>query len=136
MLDKVHYIHCGQWPVYIGFTVSSIAFEREMKRLKIGKDVSFLVHGNAAATTHFFINKRSLCCIIAMSPPSAKQNKAMYAALLAHEALHVIQEMRDELNKGQPFGNESESYLLQMIVQECLMIAWFNRPKSRQTQPC
>jgi len=58
-----------------------------------------------------------------MPPYSDEKTKEQYAALLAHEALHAIQEMRD-LNGGDPFCQETEAYLLQMIVQDCLQIAW------------
>lgn len=132
-MSKVHYLHPGPFPVHIGFTTCPKAFNREVKRLKIEGDVSFLASDHASATTHYFRNDASsLCCIIAMPPQTKDKSREQYASLLAHEALHVVQEMRD-LNGGEPFDRETEAYLLQMIVQDCLQIAW-KSGKTRQIE--
>jgi hypothetical protein len=59
--------------------------------------------------------------VIVMCPPSRKASKEQYASLLAHEAVHVVQEMRDKLGD---LGSEAEAYLVQQIVQEGLQVAW------------
>lgn len=123
-MPKVHYLHPGPFPVHIGFTTDERAFNREVRRLGIEGDVPFLASEIASATTHYFRNSHgSLCCIITMPPYGDDKSREQYAALLAHEALHVVQQMR-ELNAGDPFDRETEAYLLQMIVQDCLQIAW------------
>jgi hypothetical protein len=59
--------------------------------------------------------------IIVMCPPSRRASKEQYASLLAHEAVHVVQEMREKLGD---LGSEAEAYLVQQIVQEGLQVAW------------
>ena len=112
-----------------------IAFKRELKRLKVPDADDVAPDAGAAAATHYFTNCGALNCIIYMPKPSRKISKECYAALVAHEALHVVQEIRFELNKDKPFCRESEAYLLQMIVQECLAFAWSKRKYTRQIVP-
>lgn len=136
MTARIAYIHPGPYPVHIGFTTSEDAFRRELKRLKVSGDHRALQHDRANATTHFLTNRTSLTCIIVMQPPTPRISKEQYASLVAHEALHVIQEMRSELNQGDCFDHESEAYLLQHIVQCCLQIAWrTNRVREIKPQP-
>lgn len=124
MTTRVSYLNPGPYPVHIGFTTSEEAFRREIKRLKIPEDVPFLGRERANATMHTLVKGSSVIYIIAMQPPTRKIGKEQYAALVAHEALHIIQDMRSELNQNKPFDKESECYLLQHIVQHCLQEAW------------
>jgi hypothetical protein len=128
----ITYFHMGQWPVYVGFTTSQKAFRKEMKRLGV-KDNPFLARANADATTHFLTQGGETTCIIAMAKRGARSH-SQYAALVAHEALHVVQDMHRSLNKGEPFGDEADAYLLQSIVQNCLQIA-FDENLIRSTEP-
>lgn len=131
----LHYFNLGPWPFYVGFTTSEAAFAAEMKRLKIGQEVAYLGRERANATTHFFNGTDMVCAIIAAPAFNArKHSREQYAALVAHETAHVVQEMRNELNNGEHLGNEAEAYLAQQIVQECLQIAW-NSGKRRSTEP-
>lgn len=138
MKDKppkgIRYFNTGPWPVYIGFTTCEKAFAAEMKRLKV-TDVNFLGTARASATTHILPNCGSLCFIITTRPfQQCKVPKEGYAALIAHEAVHVIQEMREGLARGESLGIEAEAYLVQQIVQECLQDAW-KSTKVRSTEP-
>jgi hypothetical protein len=133
-MSKVHYLNPGPFPVHIGFTTCEKAFNREVKRIGVNGEVEFLASEIANATTHFFRNDHnSLCCIITMPPQTDDKSREQYAALLAHEGLHVVQEMR-ELNRSEPFDHETEAYLLQMIVQEFLQVAW-NSDNRRMVAP-
>lgn len=130
----IRYFNLGPWPVYCGFTTSEKAFQKEMKRLKI-ENVDFLGWAHANATTHIFTNKGSLCFLITCQPFNRRQQtKEMYAALIAHEAVHVIQEMSKELARNGSLGSEAEAYLVQQIVQESLQDAWASN-KVRRTEP-
>lgn len=130
----IRYFNLGPWPAYCGFTTSEKAFQKEMKRLKI-ENVDFLGRAHANATTHIFTNKGSLCFLITCQPFNRRQqSKEMYAALIAHEAVHVIQEMQKELARGETLGSEAEAYLVQQIVQESLQDAWAST-KVRRTEP-
>lgn len=133
-MRALRYLNMGPWPVFVGITACEKTFQAEMKRLKI-ENIQFLGHSNAGATTHSFVNHSSLCCIIAIVPFSPQQNsKEQYAALLAHEAMHVIQEMRNELAGGKYLGDEAEAYLMQQIVQDGLQFLWKSSKVSR-TEP-
>lgn len=133
----MHYLNLGPFPVFVGFTTSPAAFRHEMKRLDVAGAESAhpITPGGANATTHYLTARgKKLNCIIVMPPQSRKVSREQYASLLAHEALHVIQEMRSNLNRDEPFCRETESYLLQQIVQECLQIAW-RTGRSRAVAP-
>jgi hypothetical protein len=125
--DKPHiyWMNMGPWPVFVGFTTNEAAFKREMARICPGKEVPFIARATASATTHHFRDKDGgVCCVITMPPYTRTRTREQYAALLAHEAVHVVQEMCAELNDGEPLGREAEAYLVQQIVQETLQIAW------------
>jgi len=120
----ITYFHMGQWPVYVGFTTSPKAFRKELKRLGIKRDVPFAARARADAATHYLTSEYGkTCCIITM-PSCGKRSHSQYAALVAHEAMHVIQEMHRELNNDRPFGDEADAYLIQCIVQNCLQEAF------------
>ena len=138
MKDKppkgIRYLHTGPWPVYIGFTTCEKAFAAEMKRLKV-TGINFLGSDRANATMHTLENRGTLCFIITAQPfQPRKVSKEVYAALIAHEAIHIIQAMQEELARGESLGSEAEAYLVQQIVQECLQDAW-KSTKSRRTEP-
>lgn len=123
--EDLHYLNLGPWPYYLGVTTSPKAFSREMKRLKIGNDIPFFGRVNANATAHFFQVKSKSCAIITVQPFDKKTvTKEMFAALIAHEAMHVVQDMQEQLAGSKSLGVEAEAYLIQQIVQEALQIAW------------
>jgi ribosomal protein L30E len=117
---RIHYLHTGPWPWYIGFTTEEAAFQREMKRLRV-KDAGPGVKAGSNAATHHLVNGSTNMALIVMHRPSRRASKEQYASLLAHEAVHVVQEMREKLGD---LGTEAEAYLVQQIVQEGLQIAW------------
>jgi hypothetical protein len=92
-----------------------------MRRLKVREPNGFFKNAGSNATTHFFNSNGQSLAIICMEPQDRKRSKEQYAALLAHEATHVVQNMRDDLGD---LGREAEAYLVQQIVQEGLQIAW------------
>ena len=135
---KMYYLHPGQWPVFIGFTTSKKAFRHEMKRLKIKNRKELKPDAGSTAAIHYFTNSGQLCCIIYMPDHNRITQEItdpMYAALVAHEATHVVQEIRNELNQHGNFDAETEAYLIQYIVQECLTFAWYKQKGIRQIIP-
>jgi hypothetical protein len=121
-VKHVHYLNLGPWPGYVGFTINKDAFEREMKRLKVKEPVDWISKNGSNAATHFFNNHGSNLAIICIEPFRRHSvSKEQYAAMLAHEATHVVQQMRTDLGD---LGSEAEAYLVQQIVQESLQIAW------------
>lgn len=121
MPAKIKYLPMGPWPVHVGFTTSPKRFAKEMRRLGI-EDVSHLAHEQAGATTHSFEHEDALCCIIT-ALPIKKLDAIDYAAMIAHEAVHVVQAMREALSADDPLGSEAEAYLVQHIVRRCVRYA-------------
>lgn len=120
----MHWLNMGSWPLYLGFTTSRKAFKAETKRLGIKQ--SFLCRNTALATTHRLRADRNGLIIIIAARSFKKTNisKEAYSGLIAHEALHAIQYLREEINQDEQLGHEAEAYLMQYIVQECLAQAW------------
>lgn len=129
--DRIHYLNLGPWPGYVGVTTSAAAFGREMKRLKVKDADTFIKNEQSNATTHFLNNHGSNLAIICMQPQSKRHSNEQYAGLLAHEATHVVQEMRSNLGD---LGSEAEAYLVQQIVQEGLQQAW-KTGRCKRTEP-
>jgi hypothetical protein len=119
--ERIHYLNLGPWPGYVGFTTSPDAFKREMRRLKVKEPNEFTKNAHSNAATHFLSNNGQSLAIICIEPMSRTRSKEQYAALLAHEAVHVVQQMREDLGD---LGSEAEAYLVQQMVQEGLQKAW------------
>lgn len=129
-MPQIRYIDMGCWPYHVAFTPDPAEFDREMRRLKI-KDQRALNH-RADATTHFLVHDgHSPIAIIVLPYPKSRVFKEQYAAMLAHEAVHVIQDMRDQLGE---LGCEAEAYIAQQIVQEGLQQAW-KTGRSKRVRP-
>lgn len=121
----LHYLNLGPWPYYLGITTSPKAFAAEMKRLKMDRATKFLARDNANASVHFFNQRGKSCAIITIHPFDKKiASREMFAALIAHEAMHIIQDMQAQLAGDKSLGTEAEAYLMQQIVQEALQIVW------------
>lgn len=131
---KVHWLQTGQWPCYIGFTTDEGAFRRCMKRMDVSDPPQWIM-GGANATMHTFERPSGgTTFIICMTPHNRKVSREQYAAMIAHEALHVVQEMERTYYTGGRFDDESSAYLLQHIVQHCLQHAW-NTGRTRRAAP-
>lgn len=129
----IEYVHLGPWPNFVGFTVSSEAFQNELARLGIPEQ-PFMLRESANATTYHFSKGSTNVIIVCMTPLHLRISPEQYAALIAHEALHVIQYMREDINQGECLGREAEAYLMQHFVQEFLQIAKY-RNRSRRISP-
>lgn len=133
MTDKAHinYFNMGPWPVYVGFTTSEKAFKREMKRLKVD-GVPFIMNDHSNASAHYLTHEGDLTVIITMQPVGDRPVEQV-AGLIAHEAVHVAQELWDNIGERNP-GREAEAYLVQMITQCCLQDA-LKTGRSRKEAP-
>lgn len=122
MTDEPHipYFNMGPWPIYVGFSDDPVAFAKEMDRMAM-EGINF-VNPGANATCHVFTKDDSRTCIITLAKTKGK-SREMVAALIAHEAVHVAQELWEGIGERQP-GKEAEAYLVQMITQCCLQEAW------------
>jgi hypothetical protein len=134
--DEAHIPYCnmGSWPCYVGFTTSQKAFKRETKRICPSESIPFLGSNRANATTHFLAKDGCTTAIITMqSPKAAKTSFEQYAALVAHEAVHVAQQIFRDIGEKEP-GDETEAYFVQHIVQFCLQEA-YKTGRSRKEKP-
>lgn len=104
------------------------AFAVEMKRLNVeGAPVQWCA--GAAAVVHFF--EESTAGIIALMSFDAKAAQAagmdgiVIAALLCHEAVHVMQESRRWMREKKP-GSEWEAFTVQFVAQRFMeaYVAW------------
>jgi hypothetical protein len=133
--DKPHikYLHMGPWPGFVGLCFNERDFRKEMKRLDVQQEVDFLSGEHANAALHHFVSKAGVCQILTLGPVKGR-SKEQVAGLIAHEAVHVIQNMQDDIAGGKSLGGEAEAYLVQMIVQEALQILW-KSGNARRTVP-
>lgn len=127
----VKYLNMGPWPGFIGLVFEERAFNAEMKRFGINGRAKFLSHDRAGATLHEFVSPNKSCVWLLALGPVKGRTKEQVAGLVAHEAVHIIQMMREELGD---LGKEGEAYLVQMIVQEALQLLWKSN-KVRSTTP-
>jgi len=130
----IHWMHTGQWPCYIGFTTSSEAFDKCMKRMKVHDAGPWIIPGSHATTHELVKSDGQMTLLICINRPSRKQSKEQYAALVAHEALHVVQAVEERFYNRDRMDRENASYLLQYIVQHCLQHAWVTN-RTRKTKP-
>lgn len=117
----IRYLNMGPWPGFIGLVFDEKAFQAEMKRLKLPREVKMLSHSRAGATLHEFVSPTGTCVWMLALGPVKGRSKEQIAGLVAHEAVHIIQFMSAELGD---LGKEGEAYLVQMVVQEALRILW------------
>lgn len=132
MTACITYFDMGAWPVFVGFTASAKAFRKEMKRLKMKDGPDFLASDHANASAHYFTHQGKLTVIITIGSTKGRTNEQV-AAMVAHEAVHVAQEMWRHLGEKNP-GDEAEAYLVQLIVQSCLQEIW-DSGMVRRTEP-
>lgn len=134
----IEYLNMGPWPVYVGCTNDVKAFDREMQRIAPGQGVKFHPNEDSGATTHFFCHQGMLTFIVTIRPEHADATPDSLYGLLAHEAMHIVQHMREELIAGhcrEGLGIEAEAYLIQYIVQGIGLILTDADRKLRDRKP-
>lgn len=100
---------------YFTLCTSQKRFEAALKHLK--KDPYKGVNEKQGATTHFFTNDHGdSVCIVCLFDFKGKDLEQLYA-LLAHEATHIWQELRESIGEKSP-SHEFEAYVIQNICQE------------------
>lgn len=90
-------------------------FDREMKRLGV-IDRCKLVRGNGA-TCHFFRDKKDNQIVIVGLNDDPKYSREQVYAMLAHEAMHIVQAHCEEIGEHKP-SDEFQAYALQAICQK------------------
>ena len=103
---------------FIALCVTEKQYLAELRRLKIEPDEAgpFVKNGYGACC-HFFENHDSLgrACIVCIQPTKTSTLEQCYALLL-HEAVHIWQSERRQMNEHDPSA-EFEAYSIQSIAQ-------------------
>jgi hypothetical protein len=111
----IHYFATGSWPVYFGFTTKKKEYDKEVKRIKVKEPRPWVTPGSNA-TTHVLLRYDHVTIIVCLKRKKGI-SKSQLAALLAHEAAHVWNEVCDAM-KGECPKGEHQAYGIQWIVQQ------------------
>lgn len=112
MKTFIHYLDPGPLPAYIGFAPDEKAFRREMKRLGVENIPPFT---RSDGTTHLLRKDGILTCIVCVRKREDLERESLIG-ILVHEAVHVWQAIRDNMNEEAP-SPEFEAYTVQHIAQ-------------------
>lgn len=107
-------------PYYMTLCTTPAGFARVLKHLKVPQDQTpAFVTGGKNATVHYFESGEGNRCAVVCISPTAEAEPIQIAALLVHEAVHVWQAAREDLNERSP-SSEFEAYAIQAISQELM----------------
>ena len=120
-------------PFCYGLCTSEKDFHRELKRLRIKPThwphfLGTSENSGADATTHHFEESNgNEACIIVCIGNTKGRTREQINAMLAHEAVHIWQAIREDLGEDRP-SHEFEAYAIQQISHN-LMIAYTDHKK-------
>jgi hypothetical protein len=131
----VAYFEMGPWPFYCALATSEAEFAAEMARIGV-VEWCYLKNSSCQASTGWFaLPGDAGLAIISVPLRRRGRSREQLAALVAHEALHVVQMLADRINDGERLGDEAEAHLIQHIVQECLTVLWNTGRDLRKAPP-
>lgn len=103
-------------PCYLGLCTSEKAFKKELKRLKVTEKVSYLKADDAGRLYTFERSTHTnLLCLVCINPKKGRSKEEIYG-LLVHEAVHVWQAIKENIEETSP-SPEFEAYSIQSISQ-------------------
>lgn len=108
-VERVIWLDRGWQPVYIGFCPTKVAWKRAMKGLK-SEDTPY--PNNDGCVTRFKFDGK-VTAIVTLGDVG-DQSRVSIAGLLAHEATHVWQMVREAIGENEPSA-EFEAYSIQCI---------------------
>lgn len=112
-IDRTIWLDRGWQPVYIGFCPSEAAWKRTMKRMGLPNEPYPTNDGRVSV----FENDGKMTCIMTLGDGGeAKHSRVQIAALMAHEAVHVKQQICEHIGEKTP-SEEFEAYTVQAIFQ-------------------
>jgi len=119
--NRVVWIDRGWQPVYIGFCPSEKAWKHAMKRMGMPNEPYPTTDGRVTS----FMREGKCSCIMTLGDGCEKRvNPVQIAAVIAHEAVHVKQEICRHIGEESP-SIEFEAYAVQAIFQG-LYQAWLD----------
>lgn len=120
-LRGICWLHTGQWPLFIGICCDEKAFRAKIASLGMEYNDDFIPERGHAATHYFMHPDQGLIQIMAIrTPKKTGRTPESYASLVAHEAVHMLQELKERISPHEPFGREAEAYFVQHVVMEAL----------------
>ena len=111
-------------PVYYTLCTSDERFQAILEHCEFKQKCSFLSAEDSEATTWQFESDSGRCvCIVNIPALPDREDQLEVVGLIAHEAVHVWQKVRQHLSieAVEAIGEEFEAYALQGIIQELLM---------------
>lgn len=113
----------GWQPVYFGFCPSREAWRREMRKMGCPREP---YPANDGCATTFTKKDGKVCIIVTLGKGASAEGRSRteIAGLLCHEATHIWQEVRRQMNEREP-SIEFEAYAMQAIFQG-LYQAWLD----------
>lgn len=121
---------CHTLALHYGLCLTEKDFKKELLRLGVREDVSFVKHEHSHATTHFMTSNKGLHIALITLRNDPKKTLEQVHSLLVHEGVHVWQEHCSLIGEKTP-SHEFEAYAVQLIAQE-LMIAYKNMTKRKK----
>ena len=102
-------------PVYYCLCKTEKEFKKVQKHLKIPKNkrTDFLLNGSNT-TAHFFTKDNDSSAVVCIDGEG--YSRSQVSALLAHEAVHIFQEVKYIVGEDNP-SKEFEAYAIQAISQ-------------------
>lgn len=123
---SVLWLDQGWQPAHIGFCPSKKAWKREMRKMGCEGEP----WPSAAGSTQTFDSGGKRCIIVTVAEGCEKHHSRIeIAGLIAHEATHVWQKVREHMGEDQP-SIEFEAYSVQAIFQNLYRAWWDTRGKS------
>jgi hypothetical protein len=108
--------------VHLALCVNEKQYLKANKHLGVKDPLPWLSNGTQTqgAATHTLSNDKAgtIACIVCVAP-NKKRSRNILASILAHEAIHVAQEMYGYIGETRP-GKEIEAYVIQNLVHTLL----------------
>lgn len=106
-------------PFHYALCTTEKIFHKELVRLQIKQQdwPHFVLNERSHATTHFFTKDGKTIIIVCIKVDD--RTGIEVAGLLVHEAVHIWQEMCDNIGERSP-STEFEAYSIQTISQELM----------------
>lgn len=103
-------------PFCVGLCQTENQFKNELKRLGVSEseDVQWVTDGKDATVTEFSGTKKHEKCFLVGIKQDKTTRPIEVIGLLVHEAVHVWQRIREDINEDKP-SNEFEAYAIQNI---------------------
>lgn len=118
----------GEWldrgliysPCYLMLCKTEKEFKKALNHLKVKqKDrPEYVLTAHSAATVHFFRRKNKLTALVCIKDYE-KRTPSEVVGLLIHEAVHVWQEIKENIGEHKP-SPEFEAYSIQSISQNLI----------------